>query len=471
MGSTATDDMPAKKAGKSKLKSDDSKAGAVRKTAARKAPAGKKASGKKTVARNRQTDAGGTEKPRKKPAVAGKQAAGKSRRKSPAATRKTAGPENVTQQTVELVADADPAEVAAAAANTADEATGDSRSISWMSAQAVSALNAVKASQAIKAESLLARVEKPVPGKPGITELPEQTSEDLLEEIPEPEAAAPAVPAPVTSQETTTSSPAAAGDAQTIQKEASAMQEKPDEQESTAAEAAETKTENVATEAPATPTADAVPESGAAATASKDAVVAAQAQPRGLPARPIVMTVFLAMLAYSGYHYWQDNREPQVTAPPVTDSFTVGVESASYSDIPQQEAIAVVGTTTEGEQPASATTAPGQANEVPAQPDTSIDNGFAATTATDSPGSAADGDTGVTTAQPAAETAPSPAAQAEMKAAEPAEATAAEPAQPAQPQPQPQPRYGAPGYGYYPQQPNWQQPYYQPAYPQQYPAR
>jgi hypothetical protein len=59
-----------------------------------------------------------------------------------------------------------------------------------MSAQAVSALNAVKANQAKKAESLLARVEKPVPGKPGITELPEQTSEDLLEELPGEDAAA-----------------------------------------------------------------------------------------------------------------------------------------------------------------------------------------------------------------------------------------------------------------------------------------
>jgi len=54
------------------------------------------------------------------------------------------------------------------------------------------------------------------------------------------------------------------------------------------------------------------------------------------------------------------------------------------------------------------------------------------------------------------------------------EATDSEPREPqaAAVQPaQPQPRYGTPGYGYYPQQPNWQQPYYRPAYPQQYPAR
>ncbi|HYQ70821.1 MAG TPA: hypothetical protein VET88_02715, partial [Gammaproteobacteria bacterium] len=67
-------------------------------------------------------------------------------------------------------------DTATADAASPDGATGeDTRSISWMSEQAVNALNAVRKNQARKAESLLARVEKPVPGKASITELPEQT--------------------------------------------------------------------------------------------------------------------------------------------------------------------------------------------------------------------------------------------------------------------------------------------------------
>jgi hypothetical protein len=361
-----------------------------------------------------------------------------------------------------------------------------------MSAQAVSALNAVKANQAKKAESLLARVEKPVPGKPGITELPEQTSEDLLEEFPGVEAAAPAVAQTIAAQEPVNTSPAAAGDTAKIQKETTAMQDKPHEQETAATESADTTTETAATAAAAST------EPGA--TASTEAVIAAQAQPRGLPVRPIVMTVFLAMLAFSGYQYWQENRDSGVTAPPVAGSYKESVQGAAWDDIPQQEAIAVVGTTP-GETSAPAATTPGNAAGVAAQPDTTATDELASTPATAPPGSAIETtpwtpDTGsaqpaadvmpaqadrtaIEAAQPAANVAPPPADQAAIETAEPAEVTTGEPpepkaatvvTQPARPA-QPQPGYGAPGYGYYPPQPNWQQPYYQPAYPQQYPAR
>jgi hypothetical protein len=188
------------------------------------------------------------------------------------------------------------------------------------------------------------------------------------------------------------------------------------------------------------------------------------------------MTVFLAMLAYSGYRYWQENRESGVTPAPVAGSYEESVQGASWDDIPQQEAIAVVGTTS-GEQSAAAATAPDTAAEVAAQPGTTATDGLAAIPATEEPDRSATTaipwkpDTGA--AQPAAEVAPPPAEPAETETAEPAELTTSEPppkpaavanqpARPAQPQP---------GYGYYPPQPNWQQPYYQPGYPQQYPAR
>jgi hypothetical protein len=195
------------------------------------------------------------------------------------------------------------------------------------------------------------------------------------------------------------------------------------------------------------------------------------------------MTVFLALLAYSGYHYWQENRDSGVTAPPVAGGYQESLQGSdtAWDDIPQQDAIAVVGTTP-GEESAPAAATPDTAAEVAAQPDTAAPEEPAATAATQPPASTIETipwkpDTG--TAQPAVDVVPAPAEQAEIETAEPAELTSSEPpapqaetvvTQPARPA-QPQPGYGAPGYGYYPPQPNWQQPYYQPAYPQQYPAR
>lgn len=457
MGSTATEDAPARATGKDE--DDSSKAAAVRKAVSRKTRSGKKSPGKKAVSKNSQADGGSTGKP----APAAKQAAGKSRTKAQRVNRETAPQEQP----------APPAASEAGSSDTptaADKPAEDSRSISWMSAQAVSALNAVKANQAKKAESLLARVEKPVPGKPGITELPEQTSEDLLEEFPGMEAAEPVVVPSSAAREPVITSPAATGNTPIIHKETTVMQDKPDEQETATAEAAGNATEAAAT-------ASTEPR----ATASTETVIAAQAQPRGLPVRPIVMTVFLALLAFSGYRYWQENRDSGVTAPPVAGSYQQSVQGAAWDDIPQQEAIAVVGTAG-GEQSAPAATTPGDAAEVAAPQDTTPAAELADTPATETPGSAIktipwEPDT--TTAEPAADAAPPQVERAEMETAEPATSTTSEPSppqaapvvtQPARPV-QPQPGYGAPGYGYYPQQPNWQQPYYQPAYPQQYPAR
>lgn len=257
------------------------------------------------------------------------------------------------------------------------------------------------------------------------------------------------------------------------------MQEKPDEVETAAAEAAGNTTNNAATEVPATPPVNTRP--APETTASPEAVVAARAQSRGLPARPIVMAVFLAMLAYSGYHYWQDKGVSHVAPPPVADSFSQRVQDAAWDDIPQQEAIAVVGAPP-GKQPAPAAPAAEEAAAVPLPSATTAAGGGASTPAIEPAGSAAAGTSGVDIAQPAANAAPPPAAQAEMETPEPAQVTASEapesaaitatePSQPPARPVQQQPRYGAPGYGYYPQQPNWQQPYYQPARPPQYPAR
>ena len=433
-----------------------------------KIPRRKNSPGNKPVPRNRQTDVSNTDKPD----PTSEQAAGKSRKKARSPTRKAAQREQVAPPAGSEASSAITATANAETANAANQTSGDSRSISWMSAQAISALNAVKASQARKAESLLARVEKPVPGRAAITELPEQTSEDLVEEYPGMEAAAPAAPNTLAPLETTTtSSPASAGDTRTTQKEATVMQDRPDEQETMAeSTAAGTTPENAAEAVSISP--------GPEAAASTEAVIAMQSQQRGLPVRPIVATVFLALLAFSGYRYWQDNRDTGVAAPPVAGSYSETVQSADWADIPQQEAIAVVDATT-SEQSAPAAPAPDKAADVAAQSDTMVTDGFANTPATETPGHAATEDTGNTAIQETAEAAQPPAAQAEMETLAPAEIIASEPPQPQTPavvappaRPvQPQPSYGTPGYGYYPQQPNWQQPYYQPGYPQQYPAR
>jgi hypothetical protein len=486
MGNTATDDEPAMAAGTG---GNNGETGNVKNAAARKSAARENATGKKPASRNRQAKETGAEKSGKKSAGARNQSAGKARRNAPSAALETARPEGVAQHSDVQQADADSAAAVTATANTTDKANQDSRSISWMSAQAVSALNAVKASQARKAEALLARVEKPVPGRPGITELPEQTGEDLLEEIPDTGVAAMAVPETVEPQETKTTSPAAAGETPTNQKETTVMQDKPGEPQTTTAEAGNT-TDHAATETQA-------PEAGSAGadtTASPETVVAAQVQQtRGLPARPVVMVVFLAMLAFAGYRYWKENHDSFLAVQPVADEYSETIQDATWEDIPQQEAISVVGTTT-GEPPAPADTAPDAA----VQSDTPATGELATPVA--EPHTPAAVDSGVAVVQPVTDAGPPPAAQAETPASpetvelpvseqpeteeittskppESGETTASEPPPQAatvvapSPAPsQPQPRYGAPGY-YYPQQPNWQQPYYRPAYPPQYPAR
>jgi len=259
------------------------------------------------------------------------------------------------------------------------------------------------------------------------------------------------------------------------------MQDKPGEQETTAIEIETSPAQPVAdntqaaVEAPASAT--------ETASASTEAVVAAQAQQRGLPVRPIVMTVFLGLLAYSGYRYWQDNRDTFVAAPPEAGSFSESAQGAGWDDIPQQEAIAVVGEAS-GKPSAPAAAAPGIENEVAAQGDITAGDNIAPATLTQPAGATpVPWEPDISTAQPESDSVPVPAvpaAQAEMETPEPADITATEPVQPqaaavvAPPPAQPtlpQAPYGAPGYGYYPQQPNWQQPYYRPAYPPQYPAR
>jgi hypothetical protein len=480
MGSTATNDPQTGAGDKGKQVSD--KAGAAGHAAAQTSPADETA-----LPRNRQAGECGSESPRAgKAAPAESKAAGKRGNKTGSATGKTVKTGNPEPQTGEPAADTDRAIAPAVPAPATNQTSEDSRSISWMSAQAISALNAVKASQARKAESLLARVEKPVPGRPAITELPEQTSEDLLDEFSGVEATAPAARDTLVQREAT---PASAGDNPTIQKEGTFMQEKPGEQEPTNAA---TEAAAIATESAAASTS---PETGA--TAGTAATMTAPSQRRELPVRAIVMTVFLLLLAFSGYRYWQENRESGVVAPPPTaGGYSSSVREADWDDIPQQSAIAVVGTST-GEQGTHAAPEPDDAAR--ATPQTWTPAGSQAATA---PSTAATADnTGSVAAQAAAETAPPPPAETEMATPQPAGASADEPTQMATPQPagtsadeptqtespaqpqaaavatppvspaQRQPRYGAPGYGYYPQQPAWQQPYYQPGYPQQYPSR
>jgi hypothetical protein len=465
MGGSATDDALVKPA--DNVKGNSGKNKTVKQPESRRSPSKGKSTGKKAVSRNRQAGSSSTEKNGKRPARAGKPAAGDA--------RITADPEKIALQTGSEENEAASATAAAVTTNPENTPGQDSRSISWMSAQAVNALNAVRANQARKAESLLARVEKPVPGRPAITELPEQTSEDLLEEIPGMETAAAGVPQTDVPQEPRTTSPASTGETSKIQKETAIMQDKSGEQESPAAETAGHTTEEAAMTASDS--------SEAGPVAPTEAVVAAQAQQPGLPVRPIVATVFVALLAFSGYRYWQDHRDSQVAAPPVAGSYSETVQDAAWDDIPQQEAIAVVGATP-GEQPPPDATTPGMATGDSAQVNTDTVADPAATAAMAPTGSTSDGDSEVFAAQPAEETATPSTGRAVPETPEPADTATIEPA--AQPESaaevapppvrpaQPQPRYGAPGspgYGYYPQQPNWQQPYYQPAYPPQYPAR
>jgi hypothetical protein len=458
MGSTATEDAPARAPGEEEHNSG--KAGSVKKAVSRKTRSRKKSPGKKTVTKDMHANGETTGKA----TPAARQSAGKARTK---ARRAAPNPAQKEQPAPATGSETGSAHTAAAA----DKPATDSRSISWMSAQAVSALNAVKANQAKKAEALLARVEKPVPGKPGITELPEQTSEDLIEEFPGMEMTEPVAAPLSTAQEPPKTSAAATGDTPAVaQKETIVMQDKPDTQETAATEAAGN-----------TPEVAATTSSEPGATASTEAIIAEQARPRGLPVRPIVMTAFLALLAFSGYRYWQENRDSGVTAPPVAGSFNERVQGATWDDIPKQEAIAVVGTAS-GEQAEPVAKTPDTAAGVAVQQDTAETGEPAATAAMETPGPAIQAiprEPETVTAEPAVDAAPPPADRAETQTAEPAELTTSEPpppetttvvTQPARPV-QPQPGYGAPGYGYYPRQPNWQQPYYQPAYPQQYPAR
>jgi len=474
MVSTGTDEAPLAAAGKGS--NNSGKAATDKQAVSRKSPAGKKATRNKAGSRNKPAGGSNTEKPGRKAAGNGKQTRGKTRKKTAPAVSKTAAAAKPART---LEDDRDGVNGTAADTVTASE---DSQSISWMAAQAVSALNAVKASQAIKAESLLARVEKPVPGRAAITELPEQTSEDLLEEQPGVDTAAAAAANPAR-PEATTASPASAGEIQTIDKETTVMQDKPGEQATQAeSTAADTRTETAATAASASPEPGAV--------ADTEAVVAAQAQQSGVPVRPIVATVFLILLAFTGYRYWQENRDSGVAAPSAASSYSEPLEEPGWEDIPQQSGIAVVGSAT-GERPAATAAAPGMAAGIEAQPGTSPGEVPASGAATQTLTPATTADYAATAPQPAADTAPALAGQAEEEAQETVDTATGETAQPAvaetaaseprQPeaaapvtpaaQPQPQPRYGGPGYSYYPQQPNWQQPYYQPQYPPQYPAR
>jgi len=428
----------------------------------------------------------------------------------------------------------------------------NSQSLSWMSAQAASALKAVKANQAKKAEALLAKAEKPVPGRAGITELPEQTSDDLIAEYVEPEEISPIEPAMTAEAPESMPSPAPSRDVagpDTVSSKTPAATQSPQAEVEmiTAATVADLQQDEIDMTSETNTSETISPVDAGEAPAAGETVIAPQVRQSGLPVRPIITVVFMAMLAFGGYRYWHESAGNRhvVATPPESNSGSV-LES-NWDNIQQPAGVTVVGTTPppdkagefakETTPPVIETTQPGEADQgersaaatakasqepamesevepqtpatapvhepVPWQP-AQIPAGAPepaavvaseppqepepATTATTPPAETTTRQQAPAATAPAAEPAPLEPVQATAETPEPPVVKTSEPQQTAQPaepvaatppaavapparQARPQP-YGTPGYGYYPrQQPNWQQPYYRPAYPQQYPSR
>jgi len=373
-------------------------------------------------------------------------------------------------------ATADQATAAAASAEPAtapisDSPTDDPRSLAWMSAQAVSALNAVRASQAEQARELLARAEKPpvrhaaVAGQPGEHSAASATGH-AADGSSAAQLATDAAPAPEDHhgpEPDTSALPAAAASPprpETVKTASAASQEEP--------------------EAQAIPETLAVPEVAAALPQEQEPLPHAAPRNR-LPLRPAVLAGVLAVAGLLVYWSWPATDD--AAGPAAVQEVLTSTDDTPGVEIQQTELIPVAAGTPDRPVAAPATGETWSPVTEPAWPEPQADTG--------EPATASVPEAVTNAAQPPATPPASPASAAAAANSSPAGKTttdtttkpvaAVQPAAPAQPavpvppatttrQAAPQPRYQAPGYSQYPQQPGWQQPYYRPAYPQ-YPSR
>jgi hypothetical protein len=368
-----------------------------------------------------------------------------------------------------------PAEGTATPAVTPDDSAQatqpqDPNSLAWMAAQAVSALNAVKASQAEKLQAMLAAAENSQPASA------EQPGPEESQQAGHPD-----------------ESPAVAG----IPRHPSPVAEYPIAEGQTA-------------QFP-----DTVPVTGEAAgehrTVPVEQLVTARATSAGhrLPLRVLLLFGALAITGLLGYRYWFDGAEP-VEVAAVPDAAMVGPsQEQNLADIPLPRKAAITVVVDEPavnpvpETAADAADAAGQAPAATRQPESAAAVQIApppqSPTPVQSPQVPESPAVVLTPAAPETGTAGEPAALAERHAAggtgrqetenRRVEASAApvretdtpassSPAASAAAAPPPsrrvtrpsQPGYRNPGYGYYPQQPSWQQRYRNPGY-SQYPSR
>jgi len=393
----------------------------------------------------------------------------------PAAKKnKAAAPKSSTRVT------ADQATAATAGAESAAAAASDPRSLAWMSARAVSALNAVREHQAEQARELLARAEKPPTRHTAAAGQTVEHSEAAA--IGKEAGSVPATP-PVTAPPAEDSRGPQPDSGATPAAAASPPSPDTDEAASSTIRAAEP--EQPATrETPAAPAA-ALPQdikpSPAPASGGQQHVIPPAAPRNRWALRPAVLAGMLAVAGLLIYGFWPADDAAGPAAVP--DALMAGDDDASIVEVPPAEVISVVAgkparpaaAAATGEtwnpatepawpEPEAATGQPataGQSDPVSTTPQRDKTAPASAAVATDTVTTAPAGDTvGQVTVQPAMPVQP---------------AATAQPVDPVPPATTPrptatQPRYQAPGYGQYPQQPGWQQPYYRQTYPQ-YPSR
>ena len=343
-----------------------------------------------------------------------------------------------------------------------DSPADDPRSLAWMSARAVSALNAVREHQAEQAKELLARMEKPparhstAGGEPGATAATVNTADSAAAV----QAAADIVPATADSLSQPDSEAAPA----------------------TAAPAYSPDTDTgISTAEAVVPGATALPQDREPAPAvdSQQHVTPPPPPPPArnrLVLRSVQLAGVLTVAGLLAFRFWPVSEDPADTA--ATPGAFSNTDITTLVEPPQPAAISVVTDT-----PAKATKVPATVStwkpareRVKPEPETATTQAAAAKPE----GRTAQADLTAATSSAVATDATAPDvnsdAQTTVQPAVPLPpATTTRPAEPVAPartaRPAArQPRYPAPGYGQYPQQPGWQQPYYRQAYPQ-YPAR
>lgn len=395
-----------------------------------------------------------------------------------------------------------------------ETASDDPKSLSWMAAQAVSALNVVKDHQAEKRKAMLAKAEQDKAQQDKETE----TSAKVVAETETGKA-------PVPSSAETTKKKMQAGKDKKPEKGPVSVQTVP-----VAAAQARTPTAqgtHAATPAPATPGAGAAGNTHAGGVSGKpedqrppppqakepavsrpsaepstrDLVVANAATRRRLPARPVLMAGIIAVAVLLGYSYWNtghDDKEsitplaekapPEAATPPTVmvgeqappdaaspPAATLAGQGSPEAATPPEDAASVapsagvsepLATPGEGMQGPSTVAAP-SAGQAAAETLTPTDESPVVTapapvqeeTTADRQDKVAESP--LATGSQDGQAAPTGVAETQERQAGSVAATQ----QPSRSAAAPSP-YRTPGYGYYPPQYSRQQPYYRPAYSQ-----